>query len=62
MTVKKQVANKITAMIEAELRGITNQIDSNRHTIRTLAEANAVLKREREPLTELLREWKGNKT
>lgn len=59
MTVKKQVAEKITGMLEAELRKITYRIDSNRIDIKKLAAETAILKRERATLTDLIYEWKG---
>ena len=59
MNVKKQVAEKITAMLEAEQMKIKYRMIDNRRDINRLAEENAVLKRQRAALTTLIYEWKG---
>jgi hypothetical protein len=57
VTVKKEVAEKITALLLSERRKWRLAIDANRSKINELARENTILKRELVVITQLCNEW-----
>jgi hypothetical protein len=59
MNIKKEVAERIKTMLQAELNKCNNKIHDNLFQFKKLSDEQTILKRERAKLAEMLKSFTG---